>query len=208
MSFTWDSTEYQYRDYIGRLVPRPAVRAALDDVLDDVAVEIEAASTELVKAAEEEEEDDDNLFLLWLSAMEAHIKTSNVVAAMLAVGGLAQLTEETRQATADRIKTQYEFLRDFADEIRDGLGLDERFVARSKMYGRSGTGTFEELTRLGAKLAGYTEERRHLASVNPCARCIRYARMGWQPIGTLPNIGDACECMSNCQCSFEYRIKK
>lgn len=206
MSFSWDSTEYQYRDHIGRLVPRPAVRQALDDVLDDVADEIEVVSTELTKASEEE--DDDDKFAWWLHSMQGHIKTANVIAGMLAVGGLSQLTDETRRTTGDRILTQYEFLRDFADEIRDGLTLDERFVGRSKMYGLSGTGTFEELTRRGMKVVGYTEERRHLASVRPCTMCISYAGRGWVPIGTLPNIGEECVCMSNCKCSFEYRIKR
>jgi hypothetical protein len=208
MSFTWDSAEYQYRDYIGRLVPRPAVRAALDDVLDEITADVEAASTKVVAAVEEEDDDDDEIFAVWLSAMETHIKTSNIIAALLAVGGVAQLTEEVRKSTADRIKDQYDFLRDFADEARDGLDLDERFIARSKMYALSGTGTFEEFTRRGMKAVGYTEERRHLASARPCASCIAYAGMGWQPIGTLPGIGQDCECMSNCRCGFEYRIKR
>jgi len=40
--------------------------------------------------------------------------------------------------------------------------------------------------------------------VHNCNGCLEQASLGWQPIGTLDDIGDE-ECNMNCLCNFEYR---
>jgi len=43
--------------------------------------------------------------------------------------------------------------------------------------------------------------------VHNCNGCLEQAGLGWQPIGTLDEIG-AEECGNNCRCEFEYRNSK
>ncbi len=51
----------------------------------------------------------------------------------------------------------------------------------------------------------YNEERRVLGDAMHCLDCPPLAALGWQPIGTLPMIGDT-ECGGHCHCHFEYRV--
>lgn len=49
-------------------------------------------------------------------------------------------------------------------------------------------------------------ERRVLAASEHCRGCVDYARMGWQPFGTLPLPGDgSTECGPRCRCTIERR---
>lgn len=51
------------------------------------------------------------------------------------------------------------------------------------------------------------ERRVHLLSFHehkPCRTCIAESEKGWQPLGTLNEIGDS-ECMGNCDCYFEWK---
>jgi len=43
--------------------------------------------------------------------------------------------------------------------------------------------------------------------VHNCNGCLEQAGLGWQPIGTLDEIG-AEECGNNCRCEYEYRNSK
>jgi hypothetical protein len=204
--FTWDDDERHFIDQDGNYVPRRSVRDALDHVIDATGDDIEEACRKLRKLAEEED-DDDHILFWWFGTMQGLIKTSHVMAGIIAAGGLEQLTSADRNLIADRVRTQFGYLREFAGEINNGLPLDEEFVRRSRMYGTSGTATYEAINRRGMGLIGYTEERRLLHSAKPCGPCIDYAGQGWVPIGTLPEIGQDCDCKSNCRCSFEYRMR-
>jgi hypothetical protein len=48
------------------------------------------------------------------------------------------------------------------------------------------------------------EERRVLGVADHCPGCLEQAGLGWQPIGTLDEIGTE-ECGNNCRCEYEYR---
>jgi hypothetical protein len=47
-------------------------------------------------------------------------------------------------------------------------------------------------------------ERRILGLADHCSGCVAAAAQGWQPLGTLPAIGDT-PCMGNCKCTFMYK---
>ena len=73
------------------------------------------------------------------------------------------------------------------------------------MYGQAPRGTFEEMRRRYERTSnGMTLERRILGAADHCDDCLEAAALGWQPIGTLPAIGDS-RCMTNCHCEFDYR---
>lgn len=82
----------------------------------------------------------------------------------------------------------------------------KQFVARAEQYGDATWGAAQQVNRKRMIRGGdYTMERRiHGRAVDDlCKTCRKARNAGWQPIGTLPAIGDS-ECGSNCHCYFQY----
>ncbi len=196
-AYTWNAGARQYVDARGRFVPRAAVRTALDGVIDASAAAMRQASLDLQAGTTNT--------VGWQIAMERNLKTIHVASGALAKGGWAQADSETWAVVGRRVRAQYEYLRNFAYQVANGLPLDGQFLARSEMYAISGTGTYEAILRRDDLAAGYTEERRVTAGAEVCPECLSYASMGWQPAGELPDIGEASRCLTRCRCRYERR---
>ena len=128
-------------------------------------------------------------------------------------GGTLSPRERVEEAIAEELP----FASDFADEIDDGLAPG-RIGPRAEQYVESAHRTHERIRRAewidhvaaepepddteGTQFVD--EEMRTLHSVQPCRDCPGYANR-WEPLGTLPDIGQECECHSNCKCRFHYR---
>jgi len=120
-------------------------------------------------------------------------------------GGWAQMSQSDWGKVGAQIKAQYAYLNNFAQEIASGKqALNGQVLARADMYGKATHSTYEAIRGQMAEVRGMTEERRVLTPGENCPDCIDYAAQGWQPIGSLPVIGDSV-CMTNCRCEFEYR---
>lgn len=88
-----------------------------------------------------------------------------------------------------------------------------QFVARAEMYGNAAHQAAQKIQRAAIRRgdAGKTGrpharwERRVLGNpkTEHCTDCPPLAAAGWQPLGTLPDIGDS-ECGGFCLCHFEY----
>lgn len=194
-SYTWDASTRRYRDSRGRFVPRTAVRTALDEAIDQAGLRVKADALLLQSGTINLPE--------WQLRTEANLKAIHTMSGALAVGGWAQATAADWAVVGNRLKAEYAHLYHFAREIEQGLPLDGRFLARAQMYASAGSGTYEAVLRrndLATNLC--LRERRYRHSSRSCDPCIVYEDMGWQPPGILPNVGRACDCLSNCQCSF------
>lgn len=78
-------------------------------------------------------------------------------------------------------------------------------AARAAMYVTAAVGIYEAVRRTVLRDDGRIRwERRVRQASNSCASCRVYEAAGWVRIGTLPGIGQACECHSNCRCRFDY----
>ncbi len=198
--FTWDPRVRQYRAANGRLVPRRAIRQALDEAIEAAKGRIAADARGLQAGALNLPE--------WQLRMEANLKAIHTMSAAAAAGGWAQATARDWAAAGRRLQKQYKWLEGFAYEIENGLPLDGRFLNRALSYAVAGSGTYEKVLR-GIDLATglVIQERRRLHSANPCTPCLGYAAKGWQPPGVLPDIGQDCLCGTRCQCTFERRTK-
>lgn len=126
------------------------------------------------------------------------------VAAAIAVGGIARFTEKIAKRVGAEIVYHLSFLSGFAKDIKTGRSLGGIIKRRSRAYISAIRRTYEEIRRVGAKAAGKKEERRILHAKESCEDCVTYAAKGWQPIGTLPQLGDSI-CDGNCRCTFEFR---
>ncbi len=82
----------------------------------------------------------------------------------------------------------------------------KQFVARAEQYGDAPWGAAQEVNRKRLiRMGDYIEERRIHGKLKDdmCEVCSKAVADGWQPIGTLPRIGDS-PCQGNCHCYFQY----
>ena len=181
----------------GRFVTFVEVRSALDAAIDSSQNEIRRLSQALQSG---------NISLAdWQTAMMQEIKQGHLAAIAAAKGGFAELTQADYGRAGQAIRTQYEYLRNFANQVGDGRQpLDGYFLRRADMYADSSRGLYHRAERIERAKRGMTEERRIATARESCPDCIEYEARGWQPIGSLPNIGDS-QCLTNCKCYFEYR---
>jgi hypothetical protein len=136
-------------------------------------------------------------------AMAQAIKRGHVAAAAVAAGGKANLTPADLGAVGSRLRDQYAYLDKFVRGVDDPAGYGNA-AARAAMYGRAILATYEDTRRRAMRANGATLERRVLGPAQHCDPCVSYAAMGWQPAGSLPGVGEACDCHSNCHCSFSF----
>lgn len=145
----------------------------------------------------------------WQLRMAQHVKDVNINAAMQATGGRNFMTPAKWGSTGAIIKSQYQYLDNFAKEIEDGLPLDGRFVRRAQMYTENGETTRDLFHTALAEETGFDEERNVLESrdnrnCEGAGSCPGETARGWVPVGDLIPIGDRI-CRKNCRCHKEYR---
>ena len=191
----------RYRDRAtGRFVKELQVRADLDKYIDAKNTRLDALANQLrnreISLAD------------WQLQMRNEMRMMHNNAAMVAKGGKAQMTQADWGRTGRELRSQYEYLDKWAADIASGkVPLDGRLAQRAKLYGQAARGTYEQSRRAQAADKGNEEEQRILHAAESCVDCIQYAALGWQPIGSLPKIGDS-QCRSRCRCTFSYRASK
>lgn len=157
----------------------------------------------------------------WQALTTGEIKKLHTTAAVLAAGGDQNLSPDVLDKLEEREAFQFEKLNEFAADVPENvIERDGTIAARAGMYAMAAVATFVNIERMGVldrigQLTGAggilgidveVIEQRVLGSHAPCDDCEAYAAMGWQPYGTLPELGDSI-CLSNCQCEFEYRVE-
>lgn len=198
MPFKWDKTKGKYvNSETGRVVAWPRVKKALEQTISFSRSNVQGLSERLIKGQITLRD--------WQNAMAAEIKQMHIASEIVARGGLANMGPREWGRVGARIRGQYAYLENFASQIELGAQpMDGRLLNRAAMYSYATRGTFENQRRANAVEDGYTQERRVLHAKEHCDACKQLAGMGWQPINSLPAIGEA-DCRSNCRCTFEYR---
>jgi hypothetical protein len=205
--YGWNERAGRYVDQsTGRFVSFRTVKTELEAVVTASASNINTLSTRLVSG--------DITLAEWQLGMEREIKLSHVASAAAAKGGWAQMTPSDWGWVGSRVKEQYAYLRNFAQQIASGKEkLNGHLVARAEQYGMAARATYEEMRRRVMTNRGATEERRRITpGAEHCEGserrgtpgCEELALLGWQPIGSLPPIG-AATCLMHCKCYFEYK---
>lgn len=198
--YGWNATAGRYINLdTGKFISSSTVRDALESVMDASAIRMNNITEQLTRG--------EISLAQWQSGMMQNIKLAHTAAAASANGGWAQMSQSDWGFTGRLIRTQYEWLEKFANQIANGeQPLDGRLFVRADMYGQAARGTYEsQRQRMEVNVNGVDEERRILEKDGAnCAGCLEQADLDWQPVGTLDPIG-AEECLTNCRCEFEYR---
>lgn len=196
--FRWNPVDRRYHWRVnGHPVPPSTVRAALDSAIERSAYDMGALAARL--------EDGTITIHKWRKGMAQSMRVMHSASAAAGRGGWHQMSPADWGRVGARMRQQYRYLDRFAAQLANGeQRLDGSFRVRCGMYAEASRGTYEETRRQLEREGGMEEERRILHALESCGDCLNYAFQGWQPIGTLPEIGDS-QCRVNCKCTFDYR---
>jgi hypothetical protein len=202
--YRWNESAARYINASGQFTSRAVVNAALEQTVIGSQSEMMLLSERLQSGSLSITE--------WRAGMAEQIKIIQTSEAALARGGWAQMTQSDWGWVGSQVKAQYKYLDNFARQIANGeQPLNGRFLQRVKMYAQAGRSMFQEFRRRYMRIyKGATEERRVLGIAEHCETqgdllgCVELAQKSWQPIGTLPAIGNA-PCMVNCKCEFTFK---
>jgi hypothetical protein len=188
-----------YTSASGKPISAKTIRAGVDAVIDAETVKIRDVAQKLVDGSINIPE--------WQIQTTAIIKNLHVAVGLIATGGYENTSNSDLARLSNKIKEQYKYLRSFAKQVRNGMQpLNGSLVSRAALYTQAARGTYEDTVRQAAKESGeVTQEKRVLGAADHCQGCLDLASQGWQPLGTLPGIGDDTPCMANCHCSFIYQ---
>jgi hypothetical protein len=197
-NYLWDAVSSRYRDSrSGQFAPQRTVTMLLNRQITVAQKETRSLGQQLLEKKIDVTQ--------WRDATRVQLKVIHATQAAKAVGSFDQMTPKEWSRVGGKLKFQFDRLENLANEVATGKqSLDGRFTQRVEMYGKAGYSTYAETQREGAADSGMTEERRKLGNAEHCDDCVEYAAEGWQPINTLPVIGDSV-CLTNCRCTFEYR---
>lgn len=197
IAFTWDnkSQRYRYKDS-GKFVSAQAVRSLTEKYIDQLKTDVGTIADKLFSGKIN--------IATWENTTARALKDLHVNQFLLGRGGLKQVSARDYGIIGSELKKEYQFLRGFSQDILAGKMKREQFRDRVSKYVDSSYGTYELGRAEGHREAGYNWERRIRNAAVSCDSCVAYAARGWQPLLTLPNIGDECDCKSRCRCTKEY----
>lgn len=193
--YRWNATANRYVDAKGRFVSPAVLRAEIDKALASATVRARTLA-ESLRAGQITLDD-------WELGMRALSKDVHLYSAAAAKGGWSNLTAEDYGRVGRITRDEYAWIRNFRQQIADGLPLDGRFLVRTRLYAQAGRETFHKVERQNQLAQGKTLERSVLAASDHCDLCVSEAARGWVLIGQLIPIGQRT-CGRNCKCTIEY----
>jgi hypothetical protein len=195
--YVYDPRSRRYRNVSsGQFVTAKSVRFAVDTIIDAETVKVRDIAHRLIDSSINLAE--------WQIQTTSLLKTLYVATGIAACGGFENTSNADLGYLGSLIKEQYKFLRNFANDIKQGRqALDGTLLARAELYTQAARGLYEDVVARAARNGGSSSEKSILGSADHCGDCVGEAAKGWQPIGTLIPIGQR-QCMSNCRCSMSY----
>jgi hypothetical protein len=206
--FKWNSTagrarEGRYVDSAGRFVSRANVRTAIDGTIENSAKNVKALADQLQAGQIDP--------IAWRNAMMQEIRLSHLANAAAAKGGTDQMSQADWGRAGQRIREQYDYIRNFASQVEAGTQkLDGTLTRRANMYAQAGRDTYEATVKAAMKGKGMTLFRNVLHPADHCQDCLDETAKGWVDInlspdkGGISNIGSRL-CRTSDKCSFEYQ---
>lgn len=197
--YRWDGDAARYRSKdTGRFVSENALRSDLDRFNSDiVGGNLQNITDRML---------DGNITLSsWQKQIAAELKDAWGVNIRIGRGGASQMTQADYGRYGGRLAYEYNRLTRFAVEIEMGNLTPGQIKARMQLYANATRVGYWDGKTAANQAAGFTEERRNLNPAEHCGDCEGYAAQGWQPIGSLPEPGEASVCGRNCRCDKEYR---
>ena len=122
---------------------------------------------------------------------------------LLGMGSRSKITGDDTEDVKDRLRLQFDYLRNFSEEILNGDLTVGRLSSRAELYifdAQNNYSLGQEATHSASEYPFYSNV---LGSTMPCEQCPRETAKGIVPRGELISIGQRI-CLSRCYCSFWY----
>jgi len=208
MRWQWGLNTNRYRDLdTGRFISAETVRGLVDE-RQRITGSGSDGLAELLRGGQLNTRD-------WETGMREAIKDEYIQQYLLGRGGLSQMTQADWGSIGGMVADQYRYLGGFAREVAAGNLTEAQVAARSRMYINSGREAFERAS--GRANAEADEAIWLLRPADHCSDCITLAGLGWQPREPWPfTVGKseaipcngATQCLTNCQCTIDYRVSE
>lgn len=201
--YSWSRNEARYRSSTtGRFVARRDVLSLLDTQINGA----ERRLGELVTALHEQRISPG----IFQEQMRTELRRLHLQNAALGSGGFERLSNREFGRAGQMLRGDYGRMTNLANDIVNGRATLPQALQRVRGYAGTARSNFLAAERDAAQQAAAQrgarmEERRRLGAAEHCADCVRWAGMGWQPLGTLPVPGEQSVCSRNCRCSLERR---
>ena len=188
-----ETNRYRYKDS-GRFAPKSAIINLTKKNIKNTEKELETITGLLF---------DGNMRLDdWQRTSAKTIKTLHLEHLLLGKGGVNNTNDSDYLAIGRDLRKEYGYLRQFAQDIKDGKVSRKQALTRVKMYGNKSRHAYW-VGNDRANNKGWMKRNLGLTDIY-CEDCLRYFSLGWQPRGTLPMPTEACQCRANCKCSVIY----
>ena len=193
----YDQRTGRYRNERGRFLSQKAVETLVDGRID----KLDATLRRVTKMMAE-----GNITLdQWQGSVREAIKAAHIQAAIIGHGGRDSMGSAEYGRIGQRLRSEYAFLQNFANEILGGRISAPMAVARISLYAHSVRGSYWQGLELRKQSEGYGMMRRILdPQAQHCSDCPAYAARGIVPLGTLPMPGQRCACRARCRCTVQF----
>lgn len=125
----------------------------------------------------------------------------------LAKGGMDKLDFRDYGRVGRQLRDTYARVGNLTRDMEAGKVSIDQALNRVRGYAGEARVQFFQAEREALRGTGKVfEQRRRLNPAEHCRGCVRYASMGWRPLGELPPPGDgSTPCGSYCRCTMETR---
>jgi hypothetical protein len=197
---TYDKTTGQYRDK-GKAVPQSALDLAIAGEALRLKTELRIKATALTEGR--------ITFEQWQESTAKGLKDSHIRMAVIASGGKSNTVANSYLIAGRNLKSEYENLRNFAKDIKDGNLSKAQIVARVQLYSNSIYRTYYETYHFQkVEREGFTLAKRDLDPfAKHCPDCPGHATGGkFIPAKQVTPKGVDCACRGNCRCRLTYKF--
>lgn len=196
-SFQWEPQSRRYRSKAtGRFISPEAVYTLTQK-------RIENAKSDLTTLGQLLLDGKINL-KTWQQQTAEALKILHTQEYLLGVGGQKAIQKFDYLEIGRELKSQYEYLRNFAIDLTQGKMTPAQFSVRSSMYADAAKISYFRGEKTAAGRSGYTHGRRALGAAEHCADCPSIAALGIVPIEEVILPTQRCSCRVRCKCKIFY----
>ena len=196
-AFKWEKNSNRYRNKeTGRFISKEAVYTLTQKRIEYVKGDLGSVGQLLL---------DGKINLkAWQQQTAETLKILHTQQYLLGVGGQKALQKSDYLEVGRELKSQYQYLRNFAIDLTQGKMTPAQFSARLAMYADAAKVSFFRGEKVAAGRTGFTHGRRILGISEHCSDCPAITALGIVPIEELILPTQRCSCKIRCKCKIIY----
>ena len=206
--FDWDEVrslaeeqDWEWDDDLGLYVDDDGEAVGLGTVLELTYEELDRIKNQVAQLTEDLEESED--VEGWERKLAELAAATAALFFLLGIGSRDAIADDHEQHVKDRLTTQFEFLRQFSNDILNGDLTIDAIRARANLYPQDAQLHYSEAQEFIHSTEAFPFYQNILGSCNHCQECPEETAKGIVERGSLVPIG-ARLCLWNCCCMFQY----